>query len=102
MVDLSVMPRQFSGPVSHRRETTPRVRPALVLVMAAAAVVYAWHIDRMALHLYYGPAVRTMAGSWTSFWFGSFDPQQTITMDKIPGTFWPQSLLVRLFGYHSW
>lgn len=93
---------RHAGPVSHRRETTPRVRPALVFVMAAAAVVYAWNANRMSLHLYYGPAVRTMAGSWTGFWFGAFDPQQTITLDKIPGTFWPQALLVRFLGYHPW
>lgn len=102
MLEQATPTRPSTGPVSHRREETPRVRPALMIVMAAAAVVYAWHINRMSLHLYYGPAVRTMAQSWSSLWFGAFDPEQTLTLDKIPGTFWPQALLVRFFGYHSW
>lgn len=104
MLDQTVVtkPAPPASPASHRRQETPRIRPALVLVMAAAAVVYAWNLNRMSLHLYYGPAVRTMAGSWSSFWFGAFDPGQTLTIDKIPGTYWPQALLARIFGYHSW
>ncbi|MEU6221335.1 glycosyltransferase family 39 protein [Streptomyces sp. NPDC047022] len=43
-----------------------------------------------------------MSESWKAFFFGSYDPQSTITLDKVPGFLWPQALSVRLFGFHIW
>jgi 4-amino-4-deoxy-L-arabinose transferase-like glycosyltransferase len=77
-------------------------RPALLLIAAVAGVVYAWGVGRMQLHLYYGPGVETMAGSWTAWASAAYDPQLTITFDKMPGTFWLQALSARLFGYQPW
>ncbi|MEV4139059.1 glycosyltransferase family 39 protein [Dactylosporangium sp. NPDC049742] len=56
----------------------------------------------MQLHLYYGPGVRTMAGSWQAWLYGAYDPQLTTTFDKAPGTFWLQALSARAFGYVPW
>ncbi|MFC0542117.1 glycosyltransferase family 39 protein [Kutzneria chonburiensis] len=77
-----------------------RWRPAAV--GGLAAVIYAWGMAVHPVHNYYAAAVRSMAGSWRAFVFGAFDPQGSITLDKIPGGFWPQALSVRLFGFHDW
>jgi 4-amino-4-deoxy-L-arabinose transferase-like glycosyltransferase len=52
--------------------------------------------------VYYAAAVRSMAMSWHNFFYASFDPAGTVTLDKLPGAFWIQALSVRLFGVHEW
>ncbi|MFI9385039.1 ArnT family glycosyltransferase [Kutzneria sp. NPDC052558] len=76
------------------------LRPTAVGLLAA--VIYAWGIAVHPVHNYYASAVRSMAGSWEGFLFGAFDPEGSITLDKIPGGFWPQALSVRIFGFHDW
>lgn len=51
---------------------------------------------------YYAAAVRSMAGSWHDFLYGSFDPNGLISLDKLPGAFWVQALSVRAFGLSVW
>ena len=51
---------------------------------------------------FYGAAARSMSLSWHNFFFGAFDPQGTISVDKIPGSLWPQALLLRVVGFHVW
>jgi 4-amino-4-deoxy-L-arabinose transferase-like glycosyltransferase len=43
-----------------------------------------------------------MSMSWHNFFFASFDPAGTVTLDKLPGAFWVQALSVRIFGVHTW
>ncbi len=86
---------------------TERVRAllvwALLAVIAGLAVLsYAWGIAHAPLEPYYAASVRSMSMSWHNFFFGSFDPAGTITLDKLPGAFWLQALSVRVFGYHPW
>ncbi|MEU1625608.1 glycosyltransferase family 39 protein [Streptomyces sp. NPDC020096] len=76
--------------------------PVLLLILAVAGVLYAWGIDRAAVHPYYSAAVRSMAADWRSFVFGGLDPSGSITVDKIPGALWPQALSVKLLGPHNW
>jgi 4-amino-4-deoxy-L-arabinose transferase-like glycosyltransferase len=85
-----------------QRTATRWELPALLLVLAAAAVLYAWGIDQAAIQPYYGAAVRSMAASWHAFVFGGLDPSGSVTVDKIPGALWPQALSVRCFGPHNW
>jgi len=40
--------------------------------------------------------------SWKAFIFGAFDPKATITIDKLAGSFLPQALSARIFGYSAW
>jgi 4-amino-4-deoxy-L-arabinose transferase-like glycosyltransferase len=77
-------------------------RPALLCVAALAALSYAWSIANVSLEIFYGAAVRSMSESWHNFFFGSFDPWGTISVDKLPGAFWVQALSLRLFGFHLW
>ena len=43
-----------------------------------------------------------MSESWKAFFYGAFDPKSTITIDKLAGSFLPQALSARIFGFHPW
>ncbi len=85
-----------------QRPLAGRELPALLLILATAAVLYAWGIDHAGVHPYYSAAARSMAANWHAFVFGGLDPGGSITVDKIPGALWPQALSVMLFGPHNW
>ncbi len=87
--------------------TTSERRPvfaylALALALVAAGVARFWHL---AAHdygnIYYAAAVRSMAESWSNFFFASFDPAGVVTLDKPPAAFWVQVLSVKLLGYNG-
>ncbi|MGW1373155.1 ArnT family glycosyltransferase [Streptomyces sp. NPDC002446] len=85
-----------------QRITSDRELPALLLILATAAVLYAWGIDQAGVHPYYSAAARSMAANWHAFVFGGLDPSGSVTVDKIPGALWPQALSIKLFGPHNW
>ncbi len=80
----------------------PWARPALLAIAAVAALLYAWNITRAGLAPFYSVAVNSMSQSWKAFFYGAFDPRATITIDKLAGSFLPQALSARVFGYHPW
>jgi 4-amino-4-deoxy-L-arabinose transferase-like glycosyltransferase len=77
-------------------------RPALLAVAALAALSYAWGLDHAALEPFYAAAARSMSMSWHNFFFGAFDPDATVTVDKLPGALWLQALALRAFGVNTW
>ena len=97
-----VIPEDGTEPApteDRRRPFVDRVRPTvprvLLLVIAGlAGLSYAWGISQDALEPFYAAAVRSMAINWHNFFFGSFDPIGTVTLDKLPGAFWVQALSV--------
>jgi 4-amino-4-deoxy-L-arabinose transferase-like glycosyltransferase len=87
----------------HPRFDQPRwARPALLAIAAVAGLAYGWGMNGAALEDFYGAAARSMSGSWHDFFFGAFDPQGTVSVDKLPGALWPQALSLRIFGFHVW
>jgi 4-amino-4-deoxy-L-arabinose transferase-like glycosyltransferase len=80
----------------------PWARPALLAIAAVAALLYAWNIRQAGLAPFYSVAVKSMSVSWKAFIFGAFDPKATITIDKLAGSFLPQALSARIFGYSAW
>ncbi|MEU0948251.1 glycosyltransferase family 39 protein [Streptomyces canus] len=92
---------------THRRSGRPEAparweRPALAAVLGVAALLYAWGMGHAAIHPYYSAAIRSMATSWRAFFFGGLDTSGSITLDKVPGAFWPDALSVWIFGPHTW
>ncbi|MGW1254692.1 glycosyltransferase family 39 protein [Streptomyces sp. NPDC002513] len=71
-------------------------------LLALAAVLDTWGINRSVYHVFYASAVRSMTDSPTAFFFGSFDPGNSITLDKLPGFLWPQAASAMVFGFHPW
>jgi 4-amino-4-deoxy-L-arabinose transferase-like glycosyltransferase len=84
------------------QDQPPWARPALLAIAAAAAVLYARNITQAGLAPFYSVAVKSMSVSWKAFFYGAFDPQATITIDKLAGSFLPQALSARIFGFHPW
>jgi 4-amino-4-deoxy-L-arabinose transferase-like glycosyltransferase len=106
-------PSAFGGPAHARRRRRWEVwrspdgqpswaRPALLGVAAVAAFLYAWNITQAGLAPFYSVAVKSMSESWKAFFYGAFDPQATVTIDKLAGSFLPQALSARIFGFHQW
>jgi 4-amino-4-deoxy-L-arabinose transferase-like glycosyltransferase len=77
-------------------------RPALLGIAVVAAVLYAWNITRAGYAPFYSVAVKSMSVSWKAFFYGAFDPKATITIDKLAGSFLPQALSARIFGFSAW
>lgn len=71
-------------------------------VAAFAAFLYAWHLSDAGLAPFYSTAVKSMSESWKAFFYGAFDPAATVTIDKLAGSFLPQALSARIFGFHAW
>ncbi|HEY1699661.1 MAG TPA: glycosyltransferase family 39 protein [Trebonia sp.] len=74
----------------------------LLAIAAVAAALFAWNIANAGLAPFYSVAVKSMSVSWKAFFYGAFDPKATITIDKLAGSFAPQALSARIFGYHAW
>src|SRR3954447_16309081 len=79
----------------------PRPEVAVLLVLAGALNLWALSLNGFA-NDYYAGAVRSMAGSWHAFLYGSLDPGGVMTVDKPPMALWVQALSVRVFGFGSW
>jgi 4-amino-4-deoxy-L-arabinose transferase-like glycosyltransferase len=77
-------------------------RPALLAVAALAALLYARNIANAGFEGFYSVAVKSMSVSWKAFFYGAFDPKATITLDKLAGSFVPQAISARIFGFHAW
>ena len=77
-------------------------RPALLAIAALAAALYAWNITQAGLAPFYSVAVKSMSESWKAFFYGALDPGATVTIDKLAGSFLPQALSARVFGFHPW
>jgi 4-amino-4-deoxy-L-arabinose transferase-like glycosyltransferase len=77
--------------------------PELLVLLAVAAVLDLWALDRNGMaNTYYSAAVQSMASSWHNFLYNSFDPSGLQTLDKPPAALWVQALSVRVFGFSSW
>src|SRR4051794_1415558 len=94
--------RSDAGPrLRARARSLARPRPELAGLLVLTALLNLWALGRNGwANDYYSAAVRSMASSWHSFLYGSFDPSGVMTVDKPPLALWVQVAFVKLFGYH--
>ncbi|MFE3829949.1 glycosyltransferase family 39 protein [Streptomyces sp. NPDC059092] len=86
-----------------RREDPAWVRPALLALLLATALLQLWNLSASGYaNSFYSAAVQAGSESWKAFFFGSSDAANSITVDKPPAALWPMALSVRLFGLGSW
>jgi 4-amino-4-deoxy-L-arabinose transferase-like glycosyltransferase len=79
------------------------VRPTFAGVLALAAVLYLWNLTVSGYaNTYYSAAALAASQSWSAWFFGSFDANNFITVDKPPLGTMLMGLSVRLFGLSSW
>lgn len=74
----------------------------LAILAGASALVYLWAINLGQRSEYYAAIAVSMSQSWSNFFFGSLDPAGTVTLDKIPGSYWVPALFVKAFGFSTW
>lgn len=76
---------------------------AFVAILVLATVLYGWRLWSADWgNTYYTAAIKAMSHDWKAFLFGSFDPDNVVTVDKPPASLWPQVFSVWIFGYHPW
>ena len=79
------------------------VRPALLGLLAATAVLYLWDLGASGwANSFYSAAVQAGTKSWKAMFFGSSDAANFITVDKPPASLWVMEISARLFGVNSW
>jgi 4-amino-4-deoxy-L-arabinose transferase-like glycosyltransferase len=85
-----------------RLRTLPLPRPELAVLLVLAALLYLWGLSKNGwANDYYSAAVRSMAGSWHDFLYGSFDAKGLMTVDKPPAALWVEALSAKAFGFNS-
>jgi 4-amino-4-deoxy-L-arabinose transferase-like glycosyltransferase len=83
--------------------TVPRERWAVGVLLVATAVLYLWNLSASGYgNDFYAAAAQAGSQSWSSWFFGSLDAHDFITVDKPPAALWVTGLSVRLFGMNSW
>ena len=83
--------------VAAHRRVDPFAWALLALAVLTLALT-AWGVGG-SMSEYYASIALSMSKSWPNFFFGAVDPAGTVTLDKIPGSFWIPALSVRLFGF---
>jgi 4-amino-4-deoxy-L-arabinose transferase-like glycosyltransferase len=100
------------GPPLAAPTTASAARPAgsgrwvwtggVIALTVLALLLTVWGIGSGSRSEYYASIALSMSKSWSNFFFGSFDPAGTVTLDKIPGSYWVPALFVKLFGFSTW
>ncbi len=89
--------------VRGKESDAPWVRPALLALLVATAVLYLWDLGASGwANSFYSAAVQAGTKSWKAFFFGSSDSSNFITVDKPPAFLWPMEISARIFGLNSW
>ncbi|WP_329217630.1 glycosyltransferase family 39 protein [Streptomyces sp. NBC_01485] len=76
--------------------------PALLAILALAAVLYGWNLSSNSLNSFYSAAVYSGTQSWEAWFFGSLDAGNFITVDKPPFALMIMGLSCRIFGFGTW
>ncbi|MFF3907212.1 ArnT family glycosyltransferase [Streptomyces sp. NPDC001848] len=83
--------------------TAPRWSlPALLGILAPAAVLYSWNLTGSGLNSFYSAAVLSGTQSWKAWFFGSLDAGNFLTVDKPPLALMVMGLSCRVFGFGTW
>jgi 4-amino-4-deoxy-L-arabinose transferase-like glycosyltransferase len=72
---------------------------ALAAIVAGAGALRVIGLGKVIEDPFYDAAVRSMGTSWHNFFFGSFEPGGSVSIDKPPVDLWLQVASVKLFGF---
>jgi 4-amino-4-deoxy-L-arabinose transferase-like glycosyltransferase len=76
--------------------------PALLAILALAAVLYSWNLSGSSLNSFYSAAVLSGTQSWKAWFFGSLDAGNFLTVDKPPFALMVMGLSCRILGFGTW
>ena len=74
----------------------------LSILGLVTAAIYASRLGSGAYFHYYGAVEYSMSKSLSNFFFGAIEPLGSISLDKIPGSFWLPAIMVHFFGFSIW
>ncbi|WP_027931709.1 ArnT family glycosyltransferase [Amycolatopsis thermoflava] len=78
------------------------VRPAVLALLAATAVLYLWNLTASGYgNSFYAAAVQAGTQDLKAWLFGSLDSGNSITVDKPPAALWVAVAFARIFGFSS-
>ena len=77
-------------------------RISLAILAIATALLNLIDLAKGQRSEYYAAIAVSMSKSFSNFIFGALDPAGTVTLDKIPGSYWIPALFVRIFGFSTW
>ncbi len=77
-------------------------RIGLFLLIVASAWINLWRLAAGARSEYYAAIAVSMSKSFSNFLFGALDPAGTVSLDKIPGSYWLPAIFVKIFGFSNW
>jgi 4-amino-4-deoxy-L-arabinose transferase-like glycosyltransferase len=100
----AVRPNNPAAPYDPQRpDGQPRwVRPGVLALLAATAVLYLWGLGSSGwANNYYAAAAQAGTQDWKAWLFGSLDAGNAITVDKPPAAMWVMGLFGRLFGFNE-
>jgi 4-amino-4-deoxy-L-arabinose transferase-like glycosyltransferase len=98
-----VAPSWRSRLIRGRTTDAAWVRPTLLLLLGATAVLYLWGLGASGwANSFYAAAVQAGTKSWKAMFFGSSDASNFITVDKPPASLWVMEISARIFGLNSW
>jgi len=88
--------------VRGRADSAKWERPALLGLLALAALLYLWNLSASGwANSFYSAAAQAGSVNWEAFFYGSSDAGNSITVDKPPASLWLMALSVRMFGLSS-
>jgi 4-amino-4-deoxy-L-arabinose transferase-like glycosyltransferase len=76
-------------------------RFSLLVLALFSGFTQLWGLANVERSEYYAAISKSMSLSFSNFIFGAMDPAGTITVDKIPASFWIPALLVKIFGFST-
>ncbi|WP_310795975.1 ArnT family glycosyltransferase [Herbiconiux daphne] len=98
-------PASSATPAARAQSLRRRWRPfhtGLVLLAAASAFTTLWALNLGQRSEYYAAIALSMSQNLSNFFFGAVDPAGTVSLDKIPGSYWVPALFVKAFGFSTW
>lgn len=81
---------------------TRKWRASLAALAIATAFLNLYQLAKGQRSEYYAAIAVSMSKSLSNFIFGALDPAGTVTLDKIPGSYWIPAIFVKIFGFSTW
>ncbi len=89
-------------PIQSNKRTKVLTAIALTLIIGLGTFLRLYELGAHSIgNTYYAATVKSMLTSWSNFFFGSFEPGGSVTVDKPPLGFWVQSVSAAILGVNG-
>jgi 4-amino-4-deoxy-L-arabinose transferase-like glycosyltransferase len=89
-------------PIQNNKLNQSLTALALTLIIALGAFLRFYELGAHNIgNTYYAATVKSMLTSWSNFFFASFEPGGSVTVDKPPLGFWVQALSAAMLGVNG-